>query len=483
MRFPHLAWLGAVLVAASAPAATLVLGPARDNTLYESGTGALSNGSGPSLFAGNTAGGDLRRALLAFDLGSLPAHAELTRVTLTLTLTKTNSSSGTQTMALRRVLRSWGEGSSNAGTPGGTGATAAAGDATWLHAVASTVFWTNPGGDFADTLSARQQVSGPGSYTWESAQMLADVQRWIADPTANHGWVLTGDEAATGTAKRFASREATTASQRPRLSIEYTLPNTAPTAGSLPDLYLALGGSGATIDPAATPAAFADPDGDRLVYTVSSSDTTRVSAVLEDDVLRLTARAPGTATLTLAAEDGRGGAVSLVFAVQVNTPPTLAAIADQAIDEGEVAGPLGLEVDDAETAAANLTLSARAEDAALLPAGGVALAGSGSSRTLTLTPAPGHSGSTRLTLTLSDGTDSTSQSFLLTVRASPVALVGDFDGDLRVGFDDFFLFADHFGQRSTSPGWNPLFDLDGSGDIGFDDFFLFADHFGEQALP
>jgi sugar lactone lactonase YvrE len=52
----------------------------------------------------------------------------------------------------------------------------------------------------------------------------------------------------------------------------------------------------------------------------------------------------------------------------------------------------------------------------------------------------------------------------------------DFDGNGKVDFDDFFLFAAAFGSAGT--GENAKFDLDGSGKIDFDDFFLFAGRFG-----
>ncbi len=55
------------------------------------------------------------------------------------------------------------------------------------------------------------------------------------------------------------------------------------------------------------------------------------------------------------------------------------------------------------------------------------------------------------------------------------ALAGDFDGNGKVAFDDFFLFADAFGSA------NPGFDLSGNGIVDFDDFFLFADNFGKEA--
>jgi hypothetical protein len=49
----------------------------------------------------------------------------------------------------------------------------------------------------------------------------------------------------------------------------------------------------------------------------------------------------------------------------------------------------------------------------------------------------------------------------------------------RVGFDDFFLFADHFGLETGNGTFDPIYDLVPNGKIDFDDFFLFADNFGK----
>ncbi|MCC7262736.1 MAG: fibronectin type III domain-containing protein [Candidatus Latescibacteria bacterium] len=49
----------------------------------------------------------------------------------------------------------------------------------------------------------------------------------------------------------------------------------------------------------------------------------------------------------------------------------------------------------------------------------------------------------------------------------------------RVGFDDFFLFADHFGLGTGEGSFDPIYDLVPNGKIDFDDFFLFADNFGK----
>ena len=67
-----------------------------------------------------------------------------------------------------------------------------------------------------------------------------------------------------------------------------------------------------------------------------------------------------------------------------------------------------------------------------------------------------------------------------------IGLVGDFNEDGRVGFADFFQFADHFGLVEGAPStegrvWDATFDLNRDGGVGFDDFFIFADHFGEDS--
>ena len=57
---------------------------------------------------------------------------------------------------------------------------------------------------------------------------------------------------------------------------------------------------------------------------------------------------------------------------------------------------------------------------------------------------------------------------------------GLFGMDNRVGFDDFFIFADNFGLSVADEAFEPAFDLahSASPKIDFDDFFVFADNFG-----
>lgn len=222
-----LAGSAVALGAAIASADVIVLPSVRDNTLFESPTGALSNGNGPNFFVGRTTSGSIRRGLLAFDLALIPAGATITSATLTLNCSQTQG--GASDIGLYRTLADWGEGGSASG--GGGGAPATPGDATWLHTFFNTSFWSTPGGDFAPVASASLAVTDPGSYTWASTpDLVADLQGWLDAPATNFGWTLVGSEGANGLAKRFDSRENELA-ETPRLTIGYVVP--APSAAGV----------------------------------------------------------------------------------------------------------------------------------------------------------------------------------------------------------------------------------------------------------
>ena len=218
----------AIAVVAIRPAAAtrVELQASRDNTLFDSESGALSSGIGPALFAGRTAQPGNRRALVAFDLNGIPAGAQIDSVQLVLHLNRT-SDSVTRTYTLHLVSKAWGEGSSNSGgSPGigggGGGAPAAAGDATWLHHAFPNQQWTNLGGDFDAAASALALVGVSGTQTWESTpRFVADVQAWV-DGATNNGWVLIGNETVSGTARRFDSRESPNTGDRPRLIVDFS---------------------------------------------------------------------------------------------------------------------------------------------------------------------------------------------------------------------------------------------------------------------
>lgn len=199
------------------------LNPSKDNTMYQN-DGTASNGTGESLFAGQTNFFGSRRALLAFDIaGSVPAGSTINSVSLTMTVNQTIS--GGHPASLHKVLADWGEGASNAGNPGGNGAPAAPGDATWTDRLFPGTLWTTPGGDFVLGASASTVVAGLGSYTWASTPALvADVQGWLNTPASDFGWVLIGNESTNPTAKSYHSRESLNGALQPTLTVDYTGP-------------------------------------------------------------------------------------------------------------------------------------------------------------------------------------------------------------------------------------------------------------------
>ncbi len=203
---------------------TVELTASKDNTLFQSSVGATSNGAGQGLFAGKTNNGSLRRALVQFDIASaVPSGAIIDSVELTQSVTRTVTQ--VDPVAVHRVTTEWGEGASDASANEGGGAGALAGDATWTHAISPDRAWQTDGGDFAPSASSQINVQGNGAYTWRSnPDLVRDVQSWVDNPASNFGWILIGRESDGRSAKRFASREFATESQRPKLVITFTPP-------------------------------------------------------------------------------------------------------------------------------------------------------------------------------------------------------------------------------------------------------------------
>jgi hypothetical protein len=235
MRSPGImAGLFLVIQTAAASAAPMLFGASKDNTLYQSATGALSDGKGPHLYVGRTNQGtavSLRRGLIAFDLSTIPTNAVVSSVTLTMNMSKGFGG----TIELHRASKNWGEGTSNAGDPGGGGANSTPSDATWLHTFFNSSLWTTPGGDFSSTATASFPLDTARTYQFSNPNLVPDVQSWVSNPSGNFGWLIKGDEGNPGSAVRFDTREIGSTSFRPSLSVTFTVPEpgAAATLGSL----------------------------------------------------------------------------------------------------------------------------------------------------------------------------------------------------------------------------------------------------------
>lgn len=212
------------LFAAGLSAQTSVSIPcAADNTVYFDVLGGTSNGSGSTFIVGRNGVGTATRGLLRFDVAAVvPAGASIVSAQLTIEAQQSQYAS-TLNLGVHRVLQAWGEGGSVAPSGGGFGTAAQAGDATWLHSMFPTTFWTNPGGDFAPASFVLPTPPNGIASSVPGPETVGDVQFWLDNPAQNFGWLLLSNESLTApTARRFTSSEAS-AGTRPTLTVNYLL--------------------------------------------------------------------------------------------------------------------------------------------------------------------------------------------------------------------------------------------------------------------
>ena len=212
-------------------AVTNVFLPVADTSLLEVAP-ANNLGGYAGMNAGTTQEYKRTRALLRFDLTSLPTNTVIVSAQLEIEVThQPNEPPTNATFGLHRMLRAWGEGDkSPVGQTAGKGLPATAGEATWNSAFHPTNNWTVPGGapdvDFSSIESASQFIYGVGDspYHFETTpELVADLTSWVHQPASNFGWMLLcDDEASNFTARRFCTREDSNAV--PLLTVEYLTP-------------------------------------------------------------------------------------------------------------------------------------------------------------------------------------------------------------------------------------------------------------------
>ena len=199
---------------------TLNLNPVKDNAIFSE---SVNNSSGAGkLFAGQTCSDNARRALLKFDLSTVPSGATVNSVTLT--LTSDNVSNGAlpgQTFTIYGLSKNFGEGSSIGSGGGGQGAAAVAPDATWNANMFGSSLWTSPGGDLSPLpVTSLGLPASTGAHVFpNSAIFVSLINGWINNPVNNFGMIIIGPASPTCSARRFGSKEQGVA---PILSINYT---------------------------------------------------------------------------------------------------------------------------------------------------------------------------------------------------------------------------------------------------------------------
>ena len=153
--------------------------------------------------------------------------------------------------------------------------------------------------------------------------------------------------------------------------------------------------------------------------TVFTADTAAFQIVVAVDA----ATAGGTvvtntATIAAATADATPGNNSGTATTTVQGRPTITDIANQSTLEDTATNALPFTIDDVETAAASLTVSASSNNQTLIPNANIVLGGSGASRTVTVMPTANQSGGpVTITVLVSDGTLTASDTFSVMVNA------------------------------------------------------------------
>ncbi len=116
------------------------------------------------------------------------------------------------------------------------------------------------------------------------------------------------------------------------VTVEPTPNNPPDTVGTIPNATLEVGQSKSVV----VSSYFSDPDKDPLKYKVESSDPTVVAVSVNDSKVTYTGEAVGSATVTVTADDDRGGTAEQKFLVTVepaNRPPNrVGTIPDQRVE-------------------------------------------------------------------------------------------------------------------------------------------------------
>ncbi len=210
----------------------LVLPAIKDTVLYEDqSTG--SNGKGAFLWTGEkvvifpaSVRSD-RRSLLAFDVS--PTITPVSVVDAAeLRLGVTSLLGGGGTVNLYRVASNtggtWNEGNADAAGNQFDGASSSSLAATWLYRLATFLAWISPGGDIVGASLVGQSITTTGSKTLASPVLTAIVQDMAVTGDDRDGFMLAGPAGLTLSTRavQFASRDSTTAIQRPELVVLFT---------------------------------------------------------------------------------------------------------------------------------------------------------------------------------------------------------------------------------------------------------------------
>jgi hypothetical protein len=253
----------------------------------------------------------------------------------------------------------------------------------------SSTIWVNP------------TVETDPSATADDTLAPTDIANWGFRQTTGEGVVRVDD-------LRVATSFA-----------EVTSANSPPTISAIPTQRIAAGASTA---PLSFTVADAETLAAQLVVTRGSSNPALIptnnivitgSGANRTATITPAAGQEGSSTVTLTVTDGNGVSASTAFTVFVGAP-SISDITAQMIVTNSSLNNLPFTVFDAETPN-GLTVTTTSTNTTLIPDANVVIGGSGTNRTISITPAPNQTGISLITVTVSDGAQTASDTFTVTV--------------------------------------------------------------------
>lgn len=205
----------------SSSATTLVASISADSMIY-SASPTTNYGTDVNYQLGDASSGSSEawRPIFKFDLSSIPSNATVSSANLEIYEDLANYSNGpvSSTVSIYRILtgRDWVQNQVtwNVYSTGNNWGTAGANNTTTDRSSSSSANLT------MDGTAANAYVS------WTGSQLTTDVQNIVNGTNPNYGWVMVSSNELAGTTQvaqnRFKSFDA--AADRPKLTVEYTIP-------------------------------------------------------------------------------------------------------------------------------------------------------------------------------------------------------------------------------------------------------------------
>ncbi|MFA9466589.1 MAG: Ig domain-containing protein [Velocimicrobium sp.] len=194
--------------------------------------------------------------------------------------------------------------------------------------------------------------------------------------------------------------------------------------------------------------------------TASAWTLTTLSGAVVSDAKKLRVTITGTHTyLGLAVFDD----LSVVLSTNEDKPPVIAQVENQTTLSGETMEPLNFAVTDPDSNFDSLTISAVSSNTTLIPNSNISASLSTNNASISMSSVNGQTGSAVITVSVSDGTKTTTMSFEVTVHPNVIMdanLVTNGTGESLSGWTDLesrFTYGTSFGIYNLPSGMSTYY--------------------------